>query len=437
MDHKAQIKQAKVDKWNLVQKSRSILERVETEKRSMNTEERAQLDAHDEAIKGHEKRIADLEKYSYDAETEPTEGGEPDSVSSQADDTGRSLNRYSDDRRSIPRERRHLRAYVSAEARRAPHGSAKYLENFRHWINTGEKRTGTDIIVGNNTQGGYLVAPVEISKDIVQQIDNLVFVRKMARIYTVTNTQAIGVRQMTTRVDDADWTTEIAAVTADTSLAFGRRDLTPNILTKLVRESIKIFESGVDVDEVVNEELAYKNGVTQEKGFLVGTGSGQPLGVFTASANGVPTSQDYTSSTTADFIADDLIGMKYNLKQPYLADKKTCCWVMGRPIVKEVRTFKDSYGQYLWRPGLAGSDPDTILDIPLNISEYAPTTKTTGSYIAVLGNFRYYAIADLRDWYIQRLVEKYADTNEIGFISRSFCDGSPVLGEAFTRLKTA
>jgi HK97 family phage major capsid protein len=220
-------------------------------------------------------------------------------------------------------------------------------------------------------------------------------------------------------------------------MAFNRRDLTPTLLTKLVKASFRLLSSGVDVDAIVNEELAYKNGIAQEKAFMVGTGSAQPLGVFTASASGVPTSQDIVSGVTADFIADDLIKMRYGLKQPYLIGSKTARFVMGRPIAQEVRTFKDSYGQYLWRPGLAGDQPDTILDVPLAISEYAPVVKTTGSYIAVLGDFRYYAIADVKDWWIQRLVERYADTNEVGFISRSFCDGAPVLGEAFVRLKTA
>jgi HK97 family phage major capsid protein len=240
---------------------------------------------------------------------------------------------------------------------------------------------------------------------------------------------------MLTRVDDSDWTTEIAPVTADTSLSFGRRDLTPMVLTKLVRASIRIIEAGVDAEEIVNEELAYKNGISQEKAFMTGSGTGMPLGIYTASASGIPTTQDVTSSVVADFNADDLIRMKYALKQPYFFGDK-CRWVLGRPIVAEIRMFKDSMGQYLWRPGLASDRPDTILDVPVSMSEYSPITKTTGSYIGVLGNFGYYAIAEFRDFFIQRLVELYAGSNEIGFISRSFLDGAPVLGEAFVRLKT-
>jgi HK97 family phage major capsid protein len=418
----SQIEKNKRDRWTIVQKSRSLIEKSEKEGRSLTPEERSEFDTMNKAVEDHEKRIADMEKLNTDEEQ--VEGDEPPEV----------VDGEEGGQRSAPRGRAGLENRSKSTV---PHGSKEYLREFRHWLATGEKRTAIDMVMSTQSQGGYLVAPIEISQDVVRQIDNLVFIRQLARVYKVTTTQALGVRQMTARVDDPDWTTEIASTNQDTALAFNRRDLTPNLLTKLVKASIRLMSSGVDVDSIVNEELAYKNAVAQEKGFMVGSGSGQPLGVFVASANGIPTAQDVTSGATANFIADDLIAMRYSIKQPYLMGTKTARWVMGRPIAQEVRTFKDSYGQYLWRPGLAGNAPDTILDIPLCISEYAPVVKTTGSYIAVLGDFRYYAIADVKDWWIQRLVERYADTNEIGFISRSFCDGSPVLGEAFARLKTA
>jgi hypothetical protein len=38
---------------------------------------------------------------------------------------------------------------------------------------------------------------------------------------------------------------------------------------------------------------------------------------------------------------------------------------------------------------------------------------------------------------VQRLVELYAETNQVGFIGRAEVDGMPVLAEAFARLKCA
>jgi HK97 family phage major capsid protein len=71
------------------------------------------------------------------------------------------------------------------------------------------------------------------------------------------------------------------------------------------------------------------------------------------------------------------------------------------------------------------------------LSEYAPSTLAQSNYVAILGDFRYYWIADALDMQIQRLVELYARTNQTGFIGRLETDGMPVLEEAFVRLQMA
>ena len=69
------------------------------------------------------------------------------------------------------------------------------------------------------------------------------------------------------------------------------------------------------------------------------------------------------------------------------------------------------------------------------MSEYAPSTFTENLYIGMLGDFANYWIADALDMTMQRLVELYAATNQVGFISRFESDGMPVLEEAFVRVK--
>ena len=86
---------------------------------------------------------------------------------------------------------------------------------------------------------------------------------------------------------------------------------------------------------------------------------------------------------------------------------------------------------------MAIGQPDRILDLPFYESEYVPNTFTTGLYVAILGDFSFYWVADALDFTIQRLVELYAATNQVGFIGRLETDGMPVLAEAFSRLKLA
>jgi hypothetical protein len=57
--------------------------------------------------------------------------------------------------------------------------------------------------------------------------------------------------------------------------------------------------------------LAYKFGVTQEKAYLTGDGNQKPLGVFTASNDGISTGRDVsTGNTTTAITFDGLIEAK-------------------------------------------------------------------------------------------------------------------------------
>lgn len=336
-------------------------------------------------------------------------------------------------------------------------GGDRERQAFRHYLRSGEIRPELradprriaelrDTVVSTDSKGGYLITPVQISEDIVSVIRDTVFIRQLCEaagsVTTVTDAKKLGIRKRTAHVSDADWTTEVQAVTEDTTGAFDRRDLEPQLMTKLAKISIRTLMLSKEAEKDVNNDLGYKFGVTEEKAFLTGDGVGKPLGAFTASANGVSTARDVVASSATAFNGDDLINVKYSLKAGYQRDKSTA-WVMSREFVKRARKLKvaSSTGgndlEYVWQPGLTEGAPDRILDIPFYMSEYAPNTFTTGLYVAVLGCFRFYRIAQLMDVMIQRLVERYADTNEVGFIGRRWVDGAPILEEAFARLKLA
>jgi predicted phage gp36 major capsid-like protein len=261
-------------------------------------------------------------------------------------------------------------------------------------------------------------------------------------VTTVTDAKSLGIRKRSADMADANWTTEVAAVTEDTTMAFGRRDLTPAGV-----------EAGQGLDPHAPPLDRRREGDQGRVGVQVRRHRGEGvhhrrrLGPSRWASSpptpaGSATGRDVTASSATAFTADDLINMKFNLKQGYQQDKSTA-WVVSREFVKRARKLKVATTtggndlEYIWQPGLTDGAPDRILDIPYNMSEYAPNTFTTGLYVAVLGSFRFYRIAQVADMMLQRLVELYAATNEVGFIGRRWVDGAPVLEEAFTRLKLA
>jgi HK97 family phage major capsid protein len=307
------------------------------------------------------------------------------------------------------------------------------LMAFRNFLTTGNPAEYRALANDSDAAGGYLHAAEQFVARLIAGLNNQVWVRGLATVLPVTSSDSLGCPSLTDPADPT-WTTEVASVSEDSTMAFGRRELKPHQLSKLIKVSMKLLKtSALPVENLIADRFAYIFGATQENAFLNGTGSGEPLGVFTANANGVTTARDVSTGNEATAItADGLINCKFSLKSQYRSKAR---WIFHRDGVKMISKLKDSEGQYLWRPGLLSNEPDMLLGIPLLESEYAPNTFTTGLYVGILGDFSYYWIAELQNLEIQRLNELYAGTSQVGFIGRGYWDGAPVLAEAFARVK--
>ncbi len=316
-------------------------------------------------------------------------------------------------------------------------GSDEYRETYNKWLAYGNEGLNRDeyraLQADVPTTGGYLLAPMQMVAGIVKFVDNAVIMRQKANVLPpVPAATTLGVPSLDTDVDDADWTAELATGSEDSALAFGRRELRPHPMAKRIKVSNTLMRATGQAESIVMDRLAYKHAVAAEKGYMTGTGAQQPLGVFTASANGISTARDVsTDNTTTTIVADNLFNVKYSLKPQY---QKTGEWIFHRDAVKQIRKIKDGEGRYMWNPGLTGT-PDTLLDRPVNQSEYAPNTFTSGLYVGLFGDLSFYWIVDSLNYQVQRLVELYAATNQTGFIGRMESDGMPVLEEAFARVK--
>lgn len=286
-----------------------------------------------------------------------------------------------------------------------------------------------------DSEGGYLVTPQQFIDELLKEVDNAVYIRQFARGFQLRTAKSLGVPTLDSDADDADWTTELKTGN-ETDLSFGKRELRPHPLAKRIKVSntlLRLTSGGAE--SLVRERLAYKFGVTLEKAYMLGDGNQKPLGLFVPSDKGISTARDVVgSNTTTKISADTLIDALYSLKEAY---QRNARWIFHRDVVKAIRKLKDGEGQYLWAPGLAGGQPDTILSRPFTMSEYAPNDISAGKYIGLVGDLRYYWYVDALDFSIQRLVELYAESNQTGFIGRYEGDGMPVLGEAFARIKMA
>jgi len=314
-----------------------------------------------------------------------------------------------------------------------------YCEEFRNFCISGQygpalQQRALQADVG--TAGGYVVPPEEFVAGLIQSLDDSVHVRALATTMQLTSAASLGQASLDADPADADWTSELGTGSEDSTMAFGKRELSPHPVAKRIKVSSKLMrQSPLGVEALVRNRLGYKFGVTHEKAFLLGTGSNQPLGLFIASADGVSSGRDMaTDNTSTAITGDGLINALYSLKGQYQA---RATWGFHRDAIRNIRKLKGVDNDYIWQPGLSGGEPGVILTRPFFMSEYVPNTFTTGLYVGIVGDFSFYHIVDALDMTLQRLVELYAEANQVGFIGRMETDAMPVLEEAFARVTLA
>lgn len=319
--------------------------------------------------------------------------------------------------------------------------SPQHQAYFADWLRdpkATEQRAANAMANDILADGGYLHPPIQFNAMLIKVIDNLTFVRKLAKVLPVTTSDTLGTPTMPVLYNAATWTTELSQITPDTSAQFGRRDLKPNLLAKAVLVSQKLLKTAaISPESIVTDEMGRIFAYAEENGYLNGSGVNQPLGMFTASANGVSTNRDVVcgnSATTPNPITfDGLQAMKFSLKAQY---RNGASWIFHRTILSLIATLKDLQGRYIWEPSVQVGTPDVLLSYPVYESEFAPNAVTSGSYVGMFCNMNYYWIADLVTGFeTQRLNELFALTSQIGFIGRRYLDGQPVLEDPFVRGK--
>lgn len=310
---------------------------------------------------------------------------------------------------------------------------------FHDYLVTGSKKAYEEynaLSMGSPTQAGYLVAPEKFQTELIRELKDATFMRQKAKVLEpLAMAQSLGYPTRTAGMSSFAWGTEIQAPTADSSLAYGKREFKPNPGTSEILISKTLVRNVANADTLIRGEIAEEVAGALETAYMTGSGAGQPLGVFTASSDGIPTSRDVSTGNTATEIKfDGLIEAQYSVKTQY---QPRCEWVFHRDAVKQLRKLKNSDGQYIWQPSVVMGQPDLLLAKPVNMSEYAPNTFTTGLYVGLYGDLKYYWICDALTMEIQALMELYARTNQIDYITRIETDGAPVLSAAFARIKLA
>lgn len=329
---------------------------------------------------------------------------------------------------------------IKLDGKKKPDEEEFKTEAFRKFIRSGISVLNADekkaLSAGVDEEGGYTIPPEEFMVKLLKDVDDLVYMRSVATKYPLKKAASLGVPTLEADPADADWTTELKTGEEDDAMKFGKREFAPSPFAKRIKISKTLLnKSALPIENIVRQKLAYKFAITEEKAYMTGNGTGQPLGIFVASNDGIPASRDISEDNTATAITfDGLINAKYALKEAYLA---RATWLFHREALKQIAKLKDADKRYIWEQSVQVGQPDRLLGRPFYMSEFAPSTFKAGQYVGIIGDYSFYWIIDALDMQLVRLVELYAETNQIGYIARKEGDGTPVMPSAFARVQLA
>lgn len=300
--------------------------------------------------------------------------------------------------------------------------SNAYKEDFGLHLR-GKKMLHNVLSEGVDANGGYLV-PEEFERQIVEALKEENVMRKLCKVITTANERKIPVAG-THSV--AAWTAENAPYT-ESNPTFDQKTIDAYKLTDLIKVSIELLDdSAFELEPYIAQEFASAFGVAEETAFCVGTGSGQPTGLFTVNGGAV----GITAAGATAVTADEVISLIYALKAPY---RKNAKFLMNDSTVAALRKLKDGNGQYLWQPSIQAGQPDKLLGYDIYTSPYVPV-MAAGAYAIAYGDFMNYWIADRTGRTVQRLNELYSTNGQVGFVATERVDGKIILPEGVQILK--
>ena len=246
------------------------------------------------------------------------------------------------------------------------------------------------------SEGGYAVGAL-VAGDLIDLLKGYGWMRQVAAQITTAN----GANLAYPTTDGTAETGELVAQNTAASLgdmSFNIRDLpTYKFSSKVFTVPFELVQdSAVDVVAAVMQRSVDRIGRTQNAFFTTGTGTGQPIGLVTASSVG---KQGIAGQTTT-IIYDDLADVADSVDEAHLGMPSKQAgmpafkvgWMFSQTMRKVVRKLKDTNGRPIWVPAAGGELPQ-LLDYPVYINNDMPAPAANAKSLA-FGNLGRYMIRD-------------------------------------------
>lgn len=393
---------------NAWQQAKDLLDRIESENRSMTAEETAQFNAWDTEMTGYGTRISALEKL------ESVRFGTP-----VAEDV------Y--EKAGIERPGTTVPGKIVTPGDTSPEAMALHRDALMDYLRHGESGMHIDnkhILAGyrnamqttSGGAGGYLVPPA-FRAGVIEAMKAFGGMR-------VSGAQIIGTAEgqdlpFATN-DDTGNVGEIlseGATASEANPTFGQVILKAYVYSsKVVRVSNQLLnDSAFGLEGWLTGVFATRLGRITNQHFTSGSGANEPSGILGDATLGV------TAAAVGAVTFDEIQDLIHSVDPAYRGAPSFGLMFHDQTL-RDLKKLKDGDGQYLWSMGTTSGEPDRIAGVRYTINQDMPV-MATGNKAILAGDFSNYVIRDVEGMVVRRLEELYALQNQVAFIAFSRHDG--------------
>jgi HK97 family phage major capsid protein len=319
--------------------------------------------------------------------------------------------------------------------------STEYREQFLGYLKGGRAPEQREII---STASSSILIPKLYEDGILKYLDANTVVRNLADIRTgVQGYPTLRYNNLETAGYTSAWTQPDTATTARTSIdpGFTEVPLAPVPCIPFTQVSQQLIrQANFDIEAEVMDTLQRQLSKNLEWGYIGGTGTNAPTGIFNVNANVHITTATSTGTSralaiTAGATVAKLSEMRYT-KLP-AAYWGSAAWILPQDTYAAIAGLLVN-GVPIFVPSadaaLVGAAPFTLMGLPVYVTEYTPVPVTSAggkNTIAVLGNIR--DGFSVREWGGIGMIR---DEITAASSARVIFQGMAFANSAFTRVKS-
>ena len=326
------------------------------------------------------------------------------------------------DQRFVQENEDETRQHLSGEERGAPSVDEQRAEAFDAFMRRGMADISADQrqvlremraqSAGTDTEGGYTV-PTEMLDRVYESMAAYGGLASVAQILTTDSGHTL-------EWPTTDGTAEEGELLGENSQAsegdvtFGTANLSAKKLSsKVIRVSNELLnDSGIDIQGFLASRIGTRLGRGEAKFLVQGTGTGtpeQPTGLQTSVTNTT------TAASPAEFTWQEINALIHSVDPAY---RRAAQFRLGfnDSTLKLLTEMEDLNGRPLWLPAIAGAAPSTVLGQQYFVDQGIADIGVDAKFMYA-GDFAQFIVRRVRYMVMKRLVERYADYDQTGFLA--------------------